>query len=157
LEVAQGQVVVAVVPPRSGVPPPGDGPVPPRTSQGEEVARVRAFLWSLRIDPALYFERAGPVYPRAYLAALPSGEMVRQFSGEGGFLNGLDLEFPGEASLGADTLPTVELEGANRPRKTFHKILARIVEGVRTCCSGFAMVLPAFPPRSALPSVPLPR
>jgi hypothetical protein len=110
--------------------------------RGDEAARVSAFLEILRVDPLAYFRFAGPVYPRSYLAALPPGEMVRKFSGEGGLLNSLELEFHGEAFLGASSAPQVELVDGARPRKTFRKILARIAEGVRTFCSGVAMVLP---------------
>jgi hypothetical protein len=113
--------------------------------EGEpETSRIRSFLASVGLHPELYLKGSGPLYPRAFLAALPSGEMVRQFSGEGGLLNALELEFPEHMPiLGTSGLPTVELKDSARSRKSFRKVLARIAEGVRTFCSGFAMVLPS--------------
>ncbi len=122
-----------------------------RTSTAPEIERIRMFLESLGIEPALYFQLAGLVYPRAYLAALPPGEMIRKFSGEGGILNSLDFEFPGEEPLGAESAPTIELEKVARTRRTFRKIVARIARGVRTLCSGFALVLPREAAESLLP------
>jgi hypothetical protein len=137
-EVADGQIAVAIGETGAGEPsghPEGDG-------LAVETARVRTFLEALRVSPAAYFRAFGRVYPRAYIAALPPGEMVRKYSGEGGILNSLDLEFPAEALAVASGAPSVELEDSARARKTFRKIVARIVDGVRTFCSGFAMVLP---------------
>lgn len=105
---------------------------------------VHRFLQSLRVDPALYAAVAGDAYPRAFLASLPSGEMVRHFSGEGGLLNVLDLEFTAEALTMAESgPPPVELEDTREARLSFRKVVTRVAQGVRTFCRGFAMVLPA--------------
>lgn len=144
MAVAEGQLLVELSPS-----PQPSGSTPNQAIEdglaGTEAGCVRRFLSSLRIDPDVYFRESGPVYPRAYLAALTPGEMVRKYSGDGGILNCLDLEFPIEAVLGATPAPTVELRDGARARKAFRKILARIAEGVRTFCSGFAMVLPRNP------------
>ncbi len=131
----------------------------------EPTAQIRLFLECLCIDPEIYFQRMGAAYPSAYFASLPSGEMVRKYSGEGGLLNALDLEFPGVSSLesapvtadpctsqprslparpGGHVPTTVELQDLPRPHRTFRKILARVAQGMRTYCSGFAMVMQPY-------------
>jgi hypothetical protein len=141
-EVADGQLSIDLGARRLSVWPQEEpAPSPASEAVAEEAERVSGFLKCLRVDPSLHFRTLGPVYPRAYLASLPPGEMVRKYSGDGGILNVLDLRFSGEAMLGLAS-PSVELEDPARARKSFRKILARIGEGVRTLCSGFAMVLP---------------
>jgi len=103
---------------------------------------VRSFLRSLDVDSDSYLRQAGDAYPHAFLAALPSGEMVRQLRGEGGLLNVLDLCFvegDGLPLSGGDP-PEVEVQGSVRPGSSFSKVLTRVVQGVRTYCQGFAMV-----------------
>lgn len=106
------------------------------TREGE----VRDFFRSLRLDPGLGFEYLGLAYPRAFLAALPSGEMVRR--GGDGLLNVLDLEFPeaGIPDLAREASPTVEVE-PSRPRNLFRRVLARVANGLVTSCQGYATVL----------------
>lgn len=102
---------------------------------------IRDFFRSLRVDPELSVEAIGTGYPRAFLAALPSGEMVRR-GGAGGLLNVLDLEFP-DVEIPAFTEeppPSVEVE-ATRPKSAFRKVLARVGNGIVTYCHGYATVL----------------
>jgi len=149
----------------------------------EPTAELRCFLECLCIDPDIYFERMGAAYPSAYFASLPSGEMVRKYSGNGGLLNALDLEFPAPSSpesprnhfealqnplssprdrrgsaptrvgsplgrMEPRVTPTVELMDSPRSHRTFRKVLARVAQGVRTYCSGFAMVMQPSPSSS---------
>jgi hypothetical protein len=102
---------------------------------------LRAFFRSLRIDPTRGLEALGGGYPRAFLAALPPGEMVRM-GGAGGLLNALHLEFPGvEATTGALEPPLgVEIEPTRR-RSSFLRVLARVGRGMVTYCKGYATVL----------------
>lgn len=117
---------------------------------------IRAFLRSLRVRPEQCLAHLGWGYPRAFLAALPPGEMVRN-GGAGGLLNVLHLEFPEIAlpSIHDGALPVAEVE-ASRPRSRFRKVLARVGSGIRTYCQGYATVLasmvrgnPASPEASA--------
>ncbi|MFC1708372.1 hypothetical protein ACFL59_16390, partial [Planctomycetota bacterium] len=113
--------------------------------------RVRAFIQSLGMVPYAYFGRSsvgkrsdrGFFYPRAFLAALPTGEMVRQLRGEGGLLNKLSLEFsPGvRIPISRDTPPLVELEPPKRRRTTFNRILTAIRDSFGTAVRGTALVL----------------
>ena len=96
---------------------------------------------SLRMEPEHAFKYLGYGYPRAFLASLPSGEMVRQ-SGAPGLLNGLNLQFPesGIPALSQGTSPTVEVAPV-RPRNSFRKVLANVASGMVTYCTGYATVL----------------
>lgn len=107
------------------------------------LAVLRAFFRSLRIDPGRGLEALGRGTPRAFLAALPPGEMVRM-GGAGGLLSSLDLEFPGiEETAGAFDQPLgVEVEPSRR-RRSFLRVLARVGRGVVTYCKGYATVLAA--------------
>jgi len=102
---------------------------------------IRNWYRSLRVDPDGAFECLGYGYPRAFLASLPSGEMLRK-GGAVGLLNALNLEFPepGIPALNPETLPTVEVAPV-RPRKSFHKVLANVASGMVTYCTGYATVL----------------
>ena len=93
------------------------------------------------MDPKRAFECLGYGYPRAFLASLPSGEMVRQ-SGTPGLLNGLNLQFPepGIPALNLERPPTVEVAPV-RPRNSFRKVLANVASGMVTYCTGYATVL----------------
>jgi hypothetical protein len=132
------------------------GSPPARGAESPSTVLIRAFLRSLRVNPEQCLAHLGWGYPRAFLAALPPGEMVRN-GGAGGLLNVLDLEFP-EISLPSireEALPFAEVE-ASRPRSRFRKVLARVGSGIRTYCQGYATVLasmvrgkPASPEASA--------
>lgn len=108
---------------------------------GVAATTVSSWLQSLKLSPTAAFEAIGSGYPRAFLASLPSGEMVRQ-GGSGGLLNVLDLEFPeaGVPTLEPASLPTVHLE-PSRPRNAFRRILTQVASGMVTYCSGYATVL----------------
>lgn len=111
----------------------------------ERLRAVRTFLQTLHVVPHAYFRRAsttGYFYPRAFLASLPSGAMVRQLRGEGGLLNKLSLEF--ETGLRVPIAGREDLSVAiERPkaRRTFNKILTAIGDSIRTYVRGTALVL----------------
>ncbi|HAK96823.1 MAG TPA: hypothetical protein DCM87_17990 [Planctomycetes bacterium] len=110
----------------------------------DELKRVEQFFRALKIAPELYLRAGGEPnfgYPRAFLASLPSGEMVRRLSGEGGFLTNLDLTFPEGVAPGITGagLPEVGLKPA-KARPSFAKVLTWIKSGVEEYCKGFALV-----------------
>lgn len=109
-----------------------------------EMTMIRAFLGSLNVVPERCLETLGFDYPRAFLASLPSGEMVRM-GGEGGLLNVLDLEFAGSTlpSLAHDPPPVAEVQ-PSRPRSSFRKVMAKVGTGIKTYCTGYATVLVAL-------------
>jgi len=102
---------------------------------------IRDWYRSLRVDPERAFECLGYGYPRAFLASLPPGEMMRQ-GGASGLLNVLNFEFPepGIPALNPELPPTVEVAPV-RPRQSFHKVLANVASGMVTYCTGYATVL----------------
>ena len=110
----------------------------------ESTETVRRWLRSLNLCPTRTFEAIGRGYPRAFLASLPSGEMVRH-GGAGGLLNVLDLEFPeaGVPDILLHSPPTVELE-SSRPRNAFRRVLTKVASGMVTYCRGYATVLLAM-------------
>jgi len=114
-----------------------------RVSASESAEVIRSFLRSVRVDPEGCFASLGADYPRAFLAALPPGEMVKM-GGAGGLLNVLDLEFPDSSlpQIEQDPLPTAQVE-RTRPRNSFQKILAKVGSGIKTYCRGYATVLGA--------------
>jgi hypothetical protein len=108
------------------------------------LARVEAFFGSLGIAAKSYFEKPEGrdlSYPYAFLASLPSGEMVERLSGQGGILNRLTLEFDAE-KLPIAGPPEVSLELPERLRKSFNKIVTKIKEGMLTAVRGSALILP---------------
>ncbi len=112
----------------------------------KEVARVREFCDALRVNYEGYLERPWGLdytYPLSFVASLPSGAIVEQMAGEGGLLNSLSLDFEGlpRAAMSGRAALTVQLE-RKKPRKTFNKILASIVQGIVTYCKGHAIVHP---------------
>ena len=112
--------------------------------------RVVEFYGALGIDAERYFHKeAGPdlSYPTAFLASLPSGSMVERFSGEGGLLNRLTLEF--DAKLPLKGPPVVSIEMPDKLRASFNRILTLVKAGVTTAVQGTALVL-AKPPRDLL-------
>jgi hypothetical protein len=145
---------------------PGGAPIPrvkKKKVNMEQLRAVRGFLRSVGVHPSAYLGRRGVggyTYPRGYLAALPSGEMVRQLSGEGGLLNKLTLQFETAERLPIIAAPpSVTLEQPQRrARKAFQRIMAAISQSVHTYVTGTALVLrgsPALLPVSARPARPL--
>ena len=117
------------------------------------IKRVRSYFHALQIDSRAFLDRRGKpnyVYPRAFIASLPSGEMVRSMSGHGGILNSLRLDFSQTRQMSIGRRPEVLLE-PSRFRTTFRKIVTRITEGLETYCHGFALV---HPPTSTDPGSP---
>jgi hypothetical protein len=115
--------------------------------------RVREFFCALAIDPDLYLNAGGErnySYPRGFLSSLPSGEMVRQLSGEGGMLTSLDLGFPEgpPPGIAGSARPEVSLETAKK-RPTFWKVLTWIKHGLDEHCKGFALVFAPAPKPAA--------
>lgn len=112
-----------------------------------ELDRARAFLRSCRVRPSSYFRKPWGMdlsYPTAFLAALPSGELVRQFQGaSGGLLNRLTLEFdPGrKVALASKELPEAAVELRSPLRKTFNRVATMIRAGLVTFGRGTALVL----------------
>jgi hypothetical protein len=122
--------------------------------------RVESFFRSLGIAPTSYLDKPEGrdlSYPYAFLASLPSGEMVERLSGQGGILNRLTLEFDA-AKLPIAGPPEVSLELPERLRKSFNKIVTRIKEGVLTAVRGSALILPKSDvPQDVLNSLEGPR
>jgi len=115
----------------------------------EELRRVQDYFRALAIPPDLYLlagNERNYSYPRGFLASLPSGEMVRRLSGEGGYLTTLDLTFPEgpPPPISGAGRPEVSLQTAHK-RPTFWKILTQIKQGVEEHCRGFALVFSPQP------------
>jgi len=110
----------------------------------ENLDLIRMFHESLGMEAgslAVPYRLRDRGFPRAFLASLPSGEMVRQFRGEGGMLNVLSLDFGNPSyPVSAPTLPEVRLEKGRAGPLRFSRIHARIVGGARTYGEGFALV-----------------
>ncbi len=112
----------------------------------ELLALVDCYFRALAIDPEGYFgkpEGRDFTYPVSFLAALPPGEMVRRFAGQGGVLNALNLSFADAPRLPITglTLPEIALEqGKVRRQSLFVRIMTRIIEGLTTYGRGFALV-----------------
>jgi hypothetical protein len=111
-----------------------------------QLARVGAFLQSLGVDSGFYFEKDGYrdyTYPVAYVAALPSGEMVKQFQGNGGMITSLLLDMSEQRKIPilSQKGPEVRLR-LDRIRKAFSRIFADIFDGVITHVRGWAVVNP---------------
>jgi acyl dehydratase len=137
-EIARGEVEGKILAAASRV------DVPERKVDEKWLARVESFFLSLGIAPSSYLEKAGGrdlSYPYAFLASLPSGEMVERLSGQGGILNRLTLEFDAD-KLPIAGPPEVSLELPERLRKSFNKIVTKIKEGVLTAVRGSALILP---------------
>ncbi len=137
-EVAEGLIVGKISP---EIPRPNVGKW--RVNK-DELKRVEEFFRALNIAANLYLRADGEPnfgYPRAFLASLPSGEMVRKLSGEGGFLTSLDLTFPEGMAPGivGSGAPEVSLQPA-KARPSFSKVLTFIKAGVEEYCKGFALV-----------------
>ena len=113
------------------------------------VQHISRFLDCLHADSSVFFNRRGSkclAYPKAYLASLPSGEMVRQLKGDGGMLNALILEFPKgqDIPITDEQEPEVVIEG-RRIRRTFQRVITRIWNGISTFCHASALVNQSVP------------
>jgi len=112
----------------------------------EHLDTVKAYFESLGIESHAYFDR-GPAgdytYPLAYIASLPSGEIVKQLKGQGGTLNILRMDFKKRQKI-----PIVGRKGPevriDRPRirDRFNRIITHIIDGVITYYRGSAIVHP---------------
>jgi acyl dehydratase len=125
------------IPEREGTPELLDAPL-------ENVQCLRDFCESLGIAPSHYIEGLRlkcQAFPRAFLASLPSGEMVRQLKGKGGILNVLALDFtPCSYPVTAKSLPEIHLEKGRKGPKMFSRVMTKIMDGIRTYGKGFALV-----------------
>jgi len=106
---------------------------------------LRAYFESLGVDAAGYFDRVEYMdytYPLAYLASLPSGELVRMLSGQGGTLNVLKLERHGaRMPIIEGRTPQVTLR-QTRQKTGFNRILVEIAQGGTGYCRGSVIVNP---------------
>ncbi len=131
---AQGEIRI---PPR---------PVPRPDGADETLSRISEFLQSLHLPPRTWFEPAsGPRYafPAAYLVSMPSGTYVRNLEGEGGIINALTLEFDGEVPVPVTAIGAPAVECVKEPpKRSFHRVLTKILGGVMTLAKGFAILRP---------------
>jgi hypothetical protein len=109
-------------------------------------ARVQAFFETLEIGSDFYVYKDGYkdyTYPLAYIASLPSAEIVNQLSGQGGMINILRMDFGSyeRIPITGDKGPEVKLARAKK-RNTFNKILTEVAEGLVTYYRGLAIVNP---------------
>jgi len=122
-------------------------PVKPRRVNAAGVAAVREYFASLGIDSRGYFDKGAftdYTYPFGYVLSLPTGEIVRQMAGQGGMVNVLRLETLDSEKIpitGTD-LPAVRLKRL-RPKRTFNRILADVIQGVITYYKGSVIVNPS--------------
>jgi len=122
-------------------------PVKPRRVNAAGVAAVREYFASLGIDSRGYFDKGAftdYTYPFGYVLSLPTGEIVRQMAGQGGMVNVLRLETLDSEKIpitGTD-LPAVRLKRL-RPKPTFNRILADVIQGVITYYKGSVIVNPS--------------
>ncbi len=109
-------------------------------------AKVREYFDTLEIRSDFYVNKEGYkdyTYPLAYIASLPSAEIVNQLSGQGGMINILRLDFGSydRVPITGDKCPEVKLARAKK-RNTFNKIMTEIAGGLVTYCRGLAIVNP---------------
>ncbi|MCF6147436.1 MAG: hypothetical protein E3K37_02135 [Candidatus Kuenenia sp.] len=109
-------------------------------------AKVEAYFKSLGIRSDSYFEKEkykDYTYPLAYIASLPSAEIVNQLSGQGGMINVLRMDFGNyqRIPITGDKGPEVKLARAKK-RNSFNKILTEVAEGLVTYYKGLAIVNP---------------
>ncbi|MCC7211992.1 MAG: hypothetical protein E3K40_12850 [Candidatus Brocadia sp.] len=110
------------------------------------LARVQTYFETLRIRSDFYLQKEGYkdyTYPLAFIASLPSAEIVNQLSGQGGMINILRMDFGSyeRIPITGDKGPEVKLARAKK-RNTFNKIMAEIAEGLVTYYRGLAIVNP---------------
>jgi len=113
----------------------------------DELSRVSEFMEVLGVHPEAYFDKDGLIdftYPFAFMAALPSGEIVRQFEGVGGIINMLSLDLGDEAKMPitGSGAPEIRLK-TGRVRQTFQRIITDIIDGITTYYRGAALVYPS--------------
>ena len=109
-------------------------------------AKVQAYFKSLGIRSDSYVEKGkykDYTYPLAYIASLPSAEIVNQLSGQGGMINVLRMDFGNyeRIPITGDKGPEVKLARAKK-RNSFNKILTEVAEGLVTYYKGLAIVNP---------------
>ncbi|OOP55282.1 MAG: hypothetical protein AYP45_15555 [Candidatus Brocadia carolinensis] len=110
------------------------------------LARVQTYFETLGIRSNFYLQKEGYkdyTYPLAYIASLPSAEIVNQLSGQGGMINILRMDFGSyeRIPITGDKGPEVKLARAKK-RNTFNKIIAEVAEGLVTYYRGLAIVNP---------------
>lgn len=110
------------------------------------LTRVKAYFETLGIQSDYYIQKEGYkdyTYPLAYIASLPSAEIVNQLSGQGGMINILRLDFGNfeRIPITGEKGPEVKLARAKK-RNTFNKIVTEIAEGLVTYYRGLAIVNP---------------
>lgn len=110
------------------------------------LARVQTYFETLGIRSDFYLQKQGYkdyTYPLAFIASLPSAEIVNQLSGQGGMINILRMDFGSyeRIPITGDKGPEVKLARAKK-RNTFNKIMAEIAEGLVTYYRGLAIVNP---------------
>ncbi|MBM4055719.1 MAG: hypothetical protein FJ264_13865 [Planctomycetes bacterium] len=109
-------------------------------------AKVEAYFKSLGIRSNSYIEKGkykDYTYPLAYIASLPSAEIVNQLSGQGGMINVLRMDFGNyeRIPITGDKGPEVKLARAKK-RSSFNKIMTEVAEGLITYYKGLAIVNP---------------
>lgn len=108
--------------------------------------KVQAYFETLEIQSDFYINKEGYkdyTYPLAYIASLPSAEIVNQLSGQGGMINILRMDFGSyeRIPITGNKGPEVKLARAKK-RTTFNKILTEVAEGLVTYYRGLAIVNP---------------
>ncbi|HHT9124667.1 MAG TPA: hypothetical protein ACFYD6_02500 [Candidatus Brocadiia bacterium] len=107
---------------------------------------VEEYFNSLQIQYEEYIQKEGYMdytYPLAYIASLPSAEIVNRMDGQGGMINMLRMDFGTleRIPITGKTGPEVKLQ-RQRERSTFNKIFTEIAEGLVTYYHGLAIVNP---------------
>lgn len=107
---------------------------------------VKGYFESLQIQHEEYIQKENYMdytYPLAYIASLPSAEIVNRMRGQGGMINMLRMDFgtPPRIPITGETGPEVKLQ-RQRERNTFNKIITEIAEGLVTHYRGLAIVNP---------------
>ncbi|MDR4508484.1 MAG: hypothetical protein MRJ65_09675 [Candidatus Brocadiaceae bacterium] len=110
------------------------------------LTKVKTYFESLEINSDFYFHKDSYrdyTYPLAYVASLPSAEIVNQLSGQGGMINILRMDFGNyeRIPITGDKGPEVKLARAKK-RSSFNKILTEVAEGLVTYYKGLAIVNP---------------
>ncbi len=104
------------------------------------------YFKSLEILSDFYIHKDGYkdyTYPLAFIASLPSGEIVNQLDGQCGMLNILRMDFGNyeRIPITGDKGPEVKL-ARSKKRSTFNKIMTEVAEGLVTYYKGLAIVNP---------------